>query len=176
MIYHENMEIGIMIVDATFWVAVSFFIFFGGLIYLKVPHKINDILNKLISDIKNEIDESEKLRTEAQNLLENAQKKLDKAESIRNEILDQAKKDSDNMIIELNEKFHKSSDLKKNLAKNKINQMKENAIKEIKDASIKIAVKSVEKIITTSVDSSKLNNLFQKNLEETKEELKKINS
>ena len=165
-----------MIVDATFWVAVSFFIFFGGLIYLKVPHKINDILNKLISDIKNEIDESEKLRTEAQNLLENAQKKLDKAESIRNEILDQVKKDSDNMIIELNEKFHKSSDLKKNLAKNKINQMKENAIKEIKDASIKIAVKSVEKIITTSVDSSKLNNLFQKNLEETKEELKKINS
>ena len=176
MIYHENMEIGIMIIDSTFWVAVSFFIFFGGLIYLKVPHKINDILNKLISDIKNEIDESEKLRTEAQNLLENAQKKLDKAESIRNEILDQAKKDSDNMIIELNEKFHKSSDLKKNLAKNKINQMKENAIKEIKDASIKIAVKSVEKIITTSVDSSKLNNLFQKNLEETKEELKKINS
>ena len=165
-----------MIIDSTFWVAVSFFIFFGGLIYLKVPHKINDILNKLISDIKNEIDESEKLRTEAQNLLENAQKKLDKAESIRNEILDQAKKDSDNMIIELNEKFHKSSDLKKNLAKNKINQMKENAIKEIKDASIKIAVKSVEKIITTSVDSSKLNNLFQKNLEETKEELKKINS
>ena len=165
-----------MIVDATFWVAVSFFIFFGGLIYLKVPHKINDILNKLISDIKNEIDESEKLRTEAQNLLENAQKKLDKAESIRNEILDQAKKDSDNMIIELNEKFHKSSDLKKNLAKNKINQMKENAIKEIKDASIKIAVKSVEKIITTSVDSSKLDNLFQKNLKETKEELKKINS
>ena len=176
MIYNENMEIGFMIVDATFWVAVSFFIFFGGLIYLKVPHKINDILNKLISDIKNEIDESEKLRTEAQNLLENAQKKLDKAESIRNEILDQAKKDSDNMIFELNEKFHKSSDLKKNLAKNKINQMKENAIKEIKDASIKIAVKSVEKIITTSVDSSKLNNLFQKNLEETKEELKKINS
>ena len=176
MIYQEEMEINIMTIDATFWVAVSFFIFFGGLIYLKVPNKINDILNKLISDIKSEIDESEKLRTDAKSLLENAQKKLDKAGSIRNEILDQAKKDSDKMIIELNEKFHKSSDLKKNLAENKISQMKENAIKEIKDASIKIAVKSVEKIITTSVDSSKLDNLFQKNLKETKEELKKINS
>ena len=66
--------------------------------------------------------------------------------------------------------------MKKNLAENKISQMKENAIQEIKDASIKIAVKSVEKIITTSVDSSKLDNLFQKNLKETKEELKKINS
>jgi F-type H+-transporting ATPase subunit b len=176
MIYQERMEINTMAIDATFWVAVSFIIFFGGLIYLKVPHKINDILNKLISDIKNEIDESEKLRTEAKTLLDSAQNKLDTAENVKNEILDQAKKDSDKLIIELNDKFHKSSDLKKNLAENKINQMKENAIKEIKDASIKIAVDSVKKIITTSVDKSKLDTLFQKNLDETKEELKKINS
>ena len=165
-----------MAIDSTFWVAVSFVIFFGGLIYLKVPHKINEILNKLIIDIKNEIDESEKLRIEAKTLLDNAQNKLDTAQSVKNEILDQAKKDSDRLIIELNDKFHKSSDLKKTLAENKINQMKENAIKEIKDASIKIAVDSVKKIITTSVDSSKLDSLFQKNLNETKEELKKINS
>ena len=164
-----------MTIDSTFWVAVSFVIFFGGLTYLKVPQKINDILNKLILDIKNEIDESEKLRTEAKSLLENSQKKLDSADSIKSEILEQAKKDSDRLIIELNDKFHKSSDLKKNLAENKINQMKENAIKEIKDASIKIAVDSVKKIITTSVDKSKLDTLFQKNLDETKKELKKIN-
>ena len=164
-----------MVIDATFWVAVSFIIFFGGLVYLKVPHKINDILNKLILDIKNEIDESEKLRTEAKTLLDNAQKKLDTADNVKNEILDQAKKDSDRLIIELNDKFHKSSDSKKNLAENKINQMKENAIKEIKDASIKIAIDSVKKIITSSVDKSKLDALFQKDLDETKEELKKIN-
>ena len=161
-----------MVIDSTFWVAVSFFIFFGGLVYLKVPQKINEI----ISDIKNEIDESEKLRTEAKTLLDNAQKKLDTAQSVRNEILEQAKKDSDRLIIDLNDKFHKSSEIKKASAENKIVQMKELAIKEIKDASVKIAVDSVKKIITTSVDKSKLDNLFQKNLEETKEELKKINS
>ena len=165
-----------MAIDATFWVAISFLIFFGGLVYLKVPQKINEILNKLISDIKNEIDESEKLRTEAKTLLENAQKKLDSAQSVSDEILEQAKKDSDKLIIELNDKFHKTSEIKKNLAENKIGQMKEAAIKEIKDASIKIAVDSVKKIITTSVDKSKLDTLFQKNLDETKEELKKINS
>jgi F-type H+-transporting ATPase subunit b len=165
-----------MEIDSTFWVAVSFVIFFGGLIYIKVPQKINDILNKLILDIKNEIDESERLRTEAKTLLDNAQNKLDKAESVKNEIIDQAKKDSDRLIISLNDKFHKSSDLKKNLAENKINQIKENAIKEIKNASIKIAVDSAKKIITTSIDKSKLDTLFQKNLDETKEELKKINS
>ena len=170
------MEINIMVIDSTFWVAISFIIFFGGLIYLKVPQKINGILNKLIIDIKNEIDESEKLRTEAKKLLDNAQKKLDTADNVSKEIIDQAKKDSDRIIIELNDKFHKSSEIKKNLAENKISQMKEAAIKEIKDASIKIAIDSVKKIITTSVDKSKLDTVFQKNLEETKEELKKINS
>ena len=165
-----------MVIDSTFWVAVSFVIFFGALVYLKVPQKVNEILNKLILDIKNEIDESEKLRTEAKTLLDNAQKKLDTAQTVSDEILEQAKRDSDKMVIELNDKFHKTSEIKKNLAENKISQMKEAAIKEIKDTSIKIAVDSVKKIITTSVDKSKLDALFQKNLDETKEELKKINS
>ena len=176
MIYQKKIRVNIMTIDATFWVAVSFILFFGGLIYLKVPQKINEILNKLIEDIKNEIDESEKLRSEAKTLLDNAQKKLDTAENFKNEILDQAQKDGDKLIIKLNDKFHKSSELKKNLAENKIRQMKETAIKEIKDASIKIAIDSVKKIITTSVDKSKLEAVFQKNLNETKEELKKINS
>ena len=165
-----------MVIDSTFWVAISFVIFFGALIYLKVPQKVNEILNKLISDIKNEINESEKLRTEAKTLLDKAQKKLDTAQTVSDEILEQAKRDSDKMVIELNDKFHKTSEIKKNLAESKISQMKEAAIKEIKDTSIKIAVDSVKKIITTSVDKSKLDALFQKNLDETKEELKKINS
>mgnify|MGYP001177164541 FL=1 len=103
-------------------------------------------------------------------------KKLDTAQKVSNDILDQAKKDSDRLVIELNDKFHKSSEIKKNLAENKISQMKEAAIKEIKDASIKIAVDSVKKIISTSVDKSKLDAVFQKNLDETKEQLKKISS
>ena len=54
--------------------------------------------------------------------------------------------------------------------------MKDIAIKDIKNASIKIAIESVKRIITTSVDKSKLDALFQKNLDETNEELKKNNS
>ncbi len=69
-----------MAIDASFWVAISFVIFFGGLVYLKIPQKINELLNKLISDIKNELNESEKLRSEAKTLLDNAQAKLDTAE------------------------------------------------------------------------------------------------
>ena len=165
-----------MAIDATFWVAISFIIFFGCLIYLKIPQKITEVLNKLILDIKNEIDESEKLRSESKALLDNTQNKLDSAQLESKKILEQAKKESDELVIEMNDKFHKSSEIKKNLEKNKIAQMKESALKEIKDVSIKIAVDSVKKIITTSIDKSKLDNLFEKNLEETKIALKKINS
>ena len=50
-----------MVIDATFWVGVSFILFFAGLIYLKVPQKVNEILNNLISNIKNEIDEKRRI-------------------------------------------------------------------------------------------------------------------
>ena len=66
-----------MAIDATFWVAISFVIFIGVLVYFKIPQKVSQMLDGMISDIKNEIDESEKLRTEAKTLLDNAQKKLD---------------------------------------------------------------------------------------------------
>ena len=164
-----------MAFDATFWVAVSFIIFFGALVYFKIPQSVNNLLSKMIVDIKNEIDESEKLRTESKKLLDNAQSKLNSVSVETKKILDQAKNESDKLVIDMNDRFHKSAEIKKNLVKNKISQMKETAIKEIKDTSIRIAINSVKKIITTSVDKSKLDNLFKKNLEETKSELKKIN-
>ena len=165
-----------MVIDATFWVAVSFFIFVIVLVYFKIPQKINGTLNKLILDIKNEIGESEKLREESKIMLDNAQAKLDSAKLEIKKISDSAKEDSEKLVIEMNDKFHKISDIKKNLAKSKISQMKEAAINDIKKASIKVSIDSVKKAISTSVDKSKLDNLFSKDLEQTKILLKKINS
>ena len=162
-----------MAIDATFWVAVSFFIFIGGLAYLKIPQKVSNILSDQILDIKKEIDESEKLRAEAKTLLANSQKKLDEVNNLKKEILEQAKKDSEMLVIEINEKFYKSSEIKKKLAENKIIQMKENAIKEIKNISAKIAIESVIRIINTSIDKSKLDKIFEQNLEEAKTAFKK---
>ncbi len=162
--------------DATFWVAVSFVIFFVGLIYLKVPQNVNSLLTKMIVDIKNEIDESEKLRSESKKLLDDAQSKLNSAEQEKKKIIDQANVEAEKLIKDMGEKFSKSAEIKKNLANIKISQMKDAAIKDIKDTSINIAIEAVKKTISTSVDKSKLDILFEKNLEETKIELKKVNS
>ena len=162
--------------DATFWVAVSFVIFFVGLIYLKVPQNVNGLLTKMIVDIKNEIDESEKLRSESKKLLDDAQSKLNSAEQEKKKIIDQANVEAEKLTKDMSEKFSKSAEIKKNLANIKISQMKDAAIKDIKDTSINIAIEAVKKTISTSVDKSKLDILFEKNLEETKIELKKVNS
>ena len=48
--------------DATFWGAISFFIFLGVLFYFKVPQKVFGALEESINNIKKDIDEAEKLK------------------------------------------------------------------------------------------------------------------
>ena len=68
-----------MIIDATFWVAISFIIFILGLVYLKIPNKINNNLNQQINLIKDEIKNAERLKDEAKSLLNEYEDKLNSA-------------------------------------------------------------------------------------------------
>ena len=163
-----------MTIDATFWVAVSFFIFFGGLIYLKVPQKINNSLIDQINEMKRELAEAEKLKIEAKNLLSNYENKIDKSKKETLEIINLAKKDSEKTILEKTEKFHQIIENKKKNAEQKIVQMKENAIKDIKNISVNISMEAVEHIIKNSIDKNKLERLYTKSLEQTKASLKHI--
>jgi len=162
-----------MIIDATFWVAISFLIFIGGLIYLKIPQKINDLLANLISGIKEEIEEAEKLKNEAKNLLNESQTKLENSKSESEKIIKKANAESEKMIISINEKFYNLSENKKRSSEQKIEQLKQGAIKDIRNAAIKIAIESTSKIIETSIDKSKLEALFKQNFEQIKNSLNK---
>ena len=161
-----------MIINATFWVAVSFFIFFGILIYLKVPQKINASLTNKISEIKKELEEAEKLKKEAKDLLSDYESKIDKSRKDSKKIISDAKMQSEKMIIEKTEKFHQALEEKKKNTKIKIVQMKENALKEIKNISVKISIKAVESLIKNSINKDKLQNLYNKNIEQAKIALK----
>ena len=163
-----------MIIDATFWVAISFFIFFGVLIYLKVPQKMNNLLNGQIKEIKKELDEAEKLKVEAKNLLSDYENKIDKSKKEVQEIINLAKKDSEKTILERTEKFHQTMESKKKNAEQKILQMKENALKDIKNISVKVSVEAVEYLIKNSIDKNKLEKLYTNSLEQAKTSLKHI--
>ena len=76
-----------MTIDATFWVAIAFIIFITVLVYLKVPQKINSLLNIMIEDIKNELNEAEKLKKESKNLLNESQEKLENSQKENEQII-----------------------------------------------------------------------------------------
>ena len=157
-----------MTIDATFWVAVSFFIFVGALMYLKVPQKINNSLIDQINEMKRELGEAEKLKIEAKNLLSSYENKIDKSKKETKEIIDSAKKESEKAIIEKTKKFHKIIEERKKSIEQKIVQMKENALKDIKNISVKIGIEAVESLIKNSIDENKLENLYSKSLEQAK--------
>ena len=161
-----------MIIDAAFWVGVSFFIFCGGLIYLKVPQKINNSLTNQINEIKKEIGEAEKIKAEAKNLLSNYENKIDKSKKETKTIVNNAKKDCEKIILEKTEKFHQLMENRKKNAEQKITQMKENALSDIKNISIKISIKAVKNLIKNSIDKNKLEKIYTKSLEQTKIALK----
>ena len=163
-----------MTIDATFWVAISFFIFIGGLIYLKVPKKINNSLTDQINKIKKELDEAEKLKVEAKNLLSNYENKIDKSKNEVQKIINLAKKESEKTILEKTKQFHQTMEIKKKTSEQKIAQMKENALRDIKNISIKISMEAVEHLIKNSIDKSKLEKLYIKSLEQAKASLKHI--
>ena len=161
-----------MTIDATFWVAVSFFIFFGGLVYLKVPQKVNNLLDEKIKLIRNEIDEAEKLKNESKNLLSDYENKIDASKKETKEIISLAKKQSEKVIIEKTNKFHQDMDLKKKNAEQKIIQLKEEALQDIKKASVKISIESVGNLIKNSIDKKKLETVYTEGLEQVKTTLK----
>jgi len=163
-----------MTIDATFWVAVSFFIFFGCLIYLKVPQKINNSLTDQINKMKKELDEAKKLKVEAKNLLSNYENKIDKSKKEVLAIINLAKKDSEKTILEKTEKFHQTMENKKKNAEQKIAQMRKNALKDIKNISVKICMDTVKHLIKNSIDKNKLEKLYTKSLEQAKTTLKHI--
>ena len=165
-----------MTIDATFWVMVSFFLFIGLLIYFQIPQKIKNTLEENISSIKNQIDEANKLKEDAKNILIEHEKKISNSKNEVKEMLDKANDEAEKNVIRINKDFYNLMENRKKNAEERIRQLKNQAEKDIKNASVKIAIESVEKLIKNSLDKSKLDKIYSSSIEETKLALKKKSS
>jgi F-type H+-transporting ATPase subunit b len=161
-----------MTIDAAFWVSISFVIFIGALIYFKIPSKVIDTLNETINSIKNQVDNAEKLKEESKNILSDYEKKLSNAKAEIKSMIDQATEDADKHVLKTNEEFHNQIENRKKNTEERIKQMKNQAIKDIKNTSVNIAIQSVEALLKNSLDKNKLNKVFENSIQETKTALK----
>ena len=165
-----------MIIDASFWVAISFFIFLGVLVYFKIPQKIKSTLEESISNIKKQINEAEKLKEEAKNILSEHEKQISNSKTGVKSMINKANEDAEKNIIKINKDFHNMMENRKKNTEERIKQMKNQALKDIKNTSVKIAIESVEKLLRNSMDKSKLDKIYLSSIEETKLVLKKKSS
>ncbi len=165
-----------MNLDATFWVTISFFIFLIILIYFKIPQKIKKHLEESILNIKNQINEAEKLKDDSKNILIEHEKKISNSKAEVKSMINKANEEAEKNVIKTNEEFHYLMDSRKRNTEERIRQLKNQAIKDIKNASVRIAIESVEKLIKNSLDKSKLDKIYASSIEETKIALKKKSS
>ena len=78
--------------------------------------------------------------------------------------------------IRISKDFQNLMENRKKNAQDRIAQLKNQAEKDIKNASVKIAIESVEKLIKNTLDKSKLDKIYSSSIEETKLALKKKSS
>jgi F-type H+-transporting ATPase subunit b len=165
-----------MTIDATFWVMISFFLFVGLLIYFQIPQKIKTALEENISNIKSQIDEADKLKEDAKNILTEHEKKISNSKAEMKSMITKAGEEAEKNIIKTNQDFHNLMENRKKNAEERIKQLKNQALKDIKNASVRIAIESVEKLLNNSLDKSKLDKIYMSSVEETKLALKKKSS
>ena len=165
-----------MTIDATFWVMVSFFAFIGLLIYFRIPNKIKVSLEENINNIRSQIDEADKLKEDAKNILTEHEKKISNSKAEVKQMISKANEEAEKNVLKANKDFHNLMESRKRSAEERIKQLKNQALKDIKNTSVKIAIESVEKLIKNSMDKSKLDKIYSSSIEETKLALKKKSS
>ena len=162
-----------MTIDATFWVAVSFFMFLGVLIYFEIPQKIINSLNESISSIKNEIDDAEVLKEESKNILSEYEKQISHAKNEVKQMLSAATEEADKNVLRANEELHTQIENRRKNTEDRIKQMKNQALRDIKNVSVKVSIQAVEVLLKNSLDKNKLSKIFTSSIEETKSALKR---
>ena len=139
---------------------------------MKVPQKVDKSLNESIKKIKEDLDNAERLKDEAKNILSEYDLKLSESKNEIKNLIQNAKNQSEKNIIKTNEEFHNLVENRKKAAEEKIKQMKNQAIKDVRNSSVEIAIMSAQKIIKNSIDKKKLDKIYVSSIEETKKILK----
>lgn len=103
--------------DASFWVAIAFFLFVLLLVFKKVPQIVLGQIDNKINELKNKINEAEELKSNSEKLLSEAKSKLEKSDEENSNILAKAQKISDDEISASLEKMKISLEIRKSSSK-----------------------------------------------------------
>ena len=140
--------------DATFWAMIALFIFLGVVVYFKVPGMIAKALDERAAKIRNELDEAQRLREEAQQLLAEFQKKRKEAEKEAADMVAAAKRESDLLVEDAHKKTEEYVARRAALAELKIGQAERDAVNEVRSIAVDVATEAARKVLAGKLDEA----------------------
>jgi len=156
---------------AEFWVAVSFFIFVGLLVYLKVPGLIASALDERADAIRRELDEARRLREEAQDLLADYQQKQRRADDEAKAIIQQAELEAKGIKEQSEKALSESIERRSRIAEEKIARAEAQALSEVRGSVIEAATSAAEKVLASRVHGDAASNLVDQSIRDLRSNL-----
>ena len=154
--------------DSNVWILISF-IFFAALVYFKGGSLVTGMLDQKIESIKKDIDAAESMRTEAQEMLAQYQRKHREAEKQAEDIIKNAETRVAEMKKEAQKQIKEDMKRREDQLKQRLAMMEENAIADIQKHASRLTLAATKEIISSSMSQKENDRL-------NKEVLKEISS
>jgi F-type H+-transporting ATPase subunit b len=160
-----------MFKDPETWVAISFLLFVGLLLYFKVPAKLVKTLDTRSSAIARELEEARRLRHEAEAILADYTRRAESAQAEAEAIVAQAEREAAAYAKESRAAFDEMIARRLNVAEQKIKLEEEKARKQIRARAAELAVAAAEQLIEQKVSGKVAENMITASLDRIKKRL-----
>jgi F-type H+-transporting ATPase subunit b len=160
-----------MFEDPEFWVLLAFVIFIGVLVRFGVPKMALSALDERSARIKQALDEAHRLRSEAQAVLAQYQKKREEAEKEAQAIIVSARIEAERLAGEAKGKVEEFVARRTKMAESKIAQAEAQALADVRAAAADAAVAAAEKILVQTTHGAAAESLIAKGISDLKAKL-----
>ena len=139
------------IFEPEFWVAVSFFLFLGVVLYLGVHKKLASALDARAAAIAKELEEAKRLREEAEKVLADYRRKQGDVAKETKGIIDLASKEAEILAAETRRSMKEHFERRMKLAEDKIARAEAEALREVRAAAAEAAVNAAQTVIAAKL-------------------------
>jgi len=157
--------------EPEFWVAVSFFLFLGLVIYFGAHKKIASALDARAASIAKELDEARRLREEAEKVLADYRRKQGDAAKEAEGIVSLASKEAEILAAETRRSMQEHFERRMKLAEDKISRAEADALREVRAAAADAAVTAAQAVIADKLTPEAADKLVKQGIDALKGKL-----
>lgn len=152
--------------NTNFIVLISFLIFVGVLMYLKVPGMLGKKLDERAEGIQAELDEARSLREEAQTLLASYERKQKEVQEQADRIVAHAKEEAAVAAEDAKADLRDSIARRLQSAEDQIGSAEARAVREVRDQAVAIAIAAAKDVIAKQMSAAEGNKLIEDSISE----------